>query len=108
MAYPGSHLYDLAIQEGWPLPARWSGYSQHSVGTLPLPTKYISAAEVLRFRDQAFQIYFNNSRYLDMVKRKFGADKAQRIQLMAAHRLERRYAYFSKALRNRLLQVIPF
>ena len=92
MAYPGSHLYDLAIQAGWPLPARWSGYSQHSVGTLPLPTKYISAAEVLRFRDQAFQIYFNNSRYLDMVKRKFGADTAQHIQLMAAHRLERRYA----------------
>ncbi|MBI3321981.1 MAG: radical SAM protein, partial [Candidatus Omnitrophica bacterium] len=58
MAYPGSQLYPLALTEGWPLPERWSGYSQHSVDSLPLPTKYLTAAEVLRFRDRAFQVYF--------------------------------------------------
>jgi len=35
MAYPGSHLYSLALKEGWPLPEKWSGYSQHAVDTLP-------------------------------------------------------------------------
>lgn len=92
MAYPGSHLYNLAIQEGWALPEKWSSYSQHSVDALPLPTKYVSAAEVLRFRDQAFQIYFSGPRYLDMVKRKFGPETIHDIELMTAHRLERRYA----------------
>lgn len=92
MAYPGSPLYNMAIREGWPLPENWSGYSQHSMDTLPLPTKYVSAAEVLRFRDQAFHTYFTSPRYLEMVRRKFGSDTVQHIQLMAAHSLERRYA----------------
>ncbi len=89
MAYPGSPLYTLARQEGWSLPQRWSGYSQHAVDTLPLPTKHISGAEVLRFRDQAFHAYFNSPRYLQMVREKFGAETVQHIEGMASHRLVR-------------------
>ena len=58
MAYPGSPLYEEAIRRGWRLPETWSGYSQHSVDTLPLPTRHISAGEVLSFRDRAFDTYF--------------------------------------------------
>src|SRR6266849_9828524 len=65
MAYPGSPLYDLALKLEWPLPEKWSGYSQHSVDTLPLPTKRLPASEVLRFRDHAFNVYFTHPRYLD-------------------------------------------
>jgi anaerobic magnesium-protoporphyrin IX monomethyl ester cyclase len=92
MAYPGSPLYNLALKEGWSLPKNWSGYSQHAVDSLPLPTKYLSASEVLRFRDQAFQIYFNNPKYLDMITQKFGAETAKHIQEMTAHQLVRQYA----------------
>jgi len=92
MAYPGSQLYNIALQEGWPLPEKWSGYSQHSVDSLPLPTKYLSAAEVLRFRDHAFHVYFNNPKYLEMITRKFGAETTQHIEEMASHKLLRRYA----------------
>ncbi|HEY44603.1 MAG TPA: radical SAM protein, partial [Anaerolineae bacterium] len=60
MAYPGSQLYRLAIKEGWSLPETWQGYSQYSYETRPLPTKHLSETEVLRFRDYAFQLYFNN------------------------------------------------
>lgn len=91
MAYPGSPLYNIALREGWPLPETWSGYSQHAVDTLPLPTKYLSSAEVLRFRDQAFQVYFTNPRYLDMITRKFGPETAQHIREMASHKLVRKY-----------------
>jgi anaerobic magnesium-protoporphyrin IX monomethyl ester cyclase len=91
MAYPGSQLYDLAVDHGWPLPEKWSGYSQHAVDTLPLPTKHISGAEVLRFRDRAFQVYFNNPEYLEMVTRKFGAQTEREIRDMAGHRLKRNY-----------------
>jgi radical SAM superfamily enzyme YgiQ (UPF0313 family) len=92
MAYPGSQLYNLAVKEGWPLPEKWSGYSQHSVDTLPLPTKYLSGAEVLRFRDRAFQVYFNNPNYLSMINRKFGPETVEHIRAMASHTLVREHA----------------
>ena len=92
MAYPGSALYDLALRKGWPLPEDWGGYSQHSVNTLPLPTNYLSAAEVLRFRDAAFKTYFGNPRYLKMIDRKFGPETVQHIREMASHTLVRENA----------------
>jgi hypothetical protein len=92
MAYPGSSLYERAIAEGWPLPASWSGYSQHSVDTLPLPTRHLAAGQVLRFRDDAFQTYFRSPRYLAHVEATFGAATRREIEAMTAHRLERRFA----------------
>jgi len=92
MAYPGSSLYERAVAERWPLPESWSGYSQHSVDTLPLPTRHLSAGEVLRFRDDAFQTYFRDPRYLAHVERTFGAATRREIEAMAGKRLERRYA----------------
>lgn len=92
MAYPGSPLYERAIAEGWPLPDAWSGYSQHSVDSLPLPTRHLSAGEVLRFRDEAFQTYFKSPRYLAMVEATFGTATLAEVVAMTAHRLERRFA----------------
>lgn len=92
MAYPGSPLYRQALSNGWPLPETWSGYSQHSVDTLPLPTKHLPASEVLKFRDHAFQAYFTHPSYLSYVERRFGADTLAHIKEMSAHRLERKFA----------------
>ncbi|MCM3878984.1 MAG: B12-binding domain-containing radical SAM protein [Vicinamibacterales bacterium] len=92
MAYPGSPLYDEAVRRGWRLPETWSGYSQHAVNTLPLPTRHLSAAEVLRFRDHAFNVYYSHQPYLDMVREKFGDDTLAHIREMTSHRLERQHA----------------
>ena len=92
MAYPGSRLYELALSKGWRLPDSWAGYSQHSTETLPLPTNYLSAAEVLRFRDRAFQSYFTGQRYLGLVQRKFGTQAVQHIEQMASVPLQRKFA----------------
>jgi anaerobic magnesium-protoporphyrin IX monomethyl ester cyclase len=92
MAYPGSALYQQAERRGWRLPDSWSGYSQHSMDTLPLPTKYLSAGEVLQFRDQAFDRYFRSPAYLDLVRRRFGEETVAQIHEMTAHRLERAHA----------------
>jgi radical SAM superfamily enzyme YgiQ (UPF0313 family) len=89
MAYPGSPLYDVAVRSGVPLPKRWSGYSQHSRDCLPLPTRYLPAREVLRFRDEAFQTYYANPGYLEMVRDRFGGSTVEDIRRMTAHRLER-------------------
>ena len=82
MAYPGSQLYLMAVHGGWKLPAGWGGYSQHSFETLPLKTDSMLSAEVLRFRDQAFQDYFSAPSYLDMVARRFGAATVREIETM--------------------------
>jgi anaerobic magnesium-protoporphyrin IX monomethyl ester cyclase len=89
MAYPGSPLYRMAVQNGWELPERWSGFSQHSFDCKPLPTEKISSADVLRFRDDAFHEYFESPVYLEMVERKFGRDTREHINDMTARRLRR-------------------
>ena len=92
MAYPGSPLYEEAVRRGWRLPDTWSGYSQHAVDTLPLPTRHIPAGEVLRFRDRAFDTYFRHEPYLRMVRDRFGEATLAHIREMTAHTLERKYA----------------
>ena len=92
MAYPGSPLYRQAIASGWRLPETWSGYSQHAVDTLPLPTRHLPASEVLKFRDHAFKTYFADQTYLEYVERRFGADTVAHILEMSSHQLERKFA----------------
>ncbi|MBF0541297.1 MAG: cobalamin-dependent protein [Nitrospirae bacterium] len=90
MAYPGSRLYEIAVKERWVLPKMWHGYSQHSYEIQPLPTKYISAAEVLRFRDQAFHIYFEDLGYREMIEDKFSKEVRSHIEGMTKTRLKRK------------------
>lgn len=90
MAYPGSKLYDLALKNGWQLPESWIGYSQHSYETHPLRTDALTSAEVLRFRDQAFDTYFSSASYLDLVKRKFGSEVLGHIREMSSITLKRK------------------
>lgn len=90
MAYPGSKLYDIAVNEGCELPKEWHGYSQHSYETLPLPTKHISAKEVLKFRDDAFYRYFENPKYLNMIEDKFGSQVKEHIEEMTKTKLKRK------------------
>jgi anaerobic magnesium-protoporphyrin IX monomethyl ester cyclase len=63
---------------------------KHSYETQPLPTKYLSPKEVLQFRDRAFNEYFTNRRYLDMVEQKFGKKVKSYILEMLQIKLERR------------------
>ena len=90
MAYPGSSLYLDAIHEGWDLPESYIGYSQHSYETKPLRTKHISAAEVLSFRDKAFNAYYTNEKYLSFIKEKFGVDAYNNIKEMTKFTLKRK------------------
>ena len=87
MPYPGSRLFDETRQDD--LPRNWSGYSQHSADTTPLPTATLSSQEVLEFRDFAFHSYFEDERYLSMIANKFGAQAIEHIKQMTATRLSR-------------------
>lgn len=91
MAYPGSQLYEDSIKQGIKLPEKWHGYGQYSEETLPLPTKYLSAAQVLRFRDNAFKEYFSNPKYLEMIREKFGLKVVKHIKEMLKHEIHRKF-----------------
>lgn len=90
MAYPGSKLYEIAVENGLQLPDKWHGYSQHAYECLPLPTRHVSAVEVLKFRDEAFETYFTNPAYLAMVEQKFGRHVREHVQQITSARLKRR------------------
>ncbi len=90
MAYPGSELYRWASEKDGYLPENWSGFSQLGYETKPLPTKYLSDKEVLRFRDDAFIRYYSNERYLNMIGERFGERVRHYIIKMLDTRLKRR------------------
>jgi radical SAM superfamily enzyme YgiQ (UPF0313 family) len=89
-ALPGSPLYWTARQNEWPLPDSYSGYGFLSYDCQPLPTKHLAAAEVLKFRDEAWQKYFTHPNYLALVERKFGAAQRHNVEAMAKIKLRRK------------------
>lgn len=90
MAYPGSKLYEWAVRHEGYLPESWKGFSQLGYETQPLPTRYVSAKEVLRFRDHAFFTYYTSSEYLDMIAEKFGEKVKNHIAKMINVKMKRR------------------
>jgi len=89
-ALPGSPLYYLALRNGWKLPDSYEGYAFLSYECQPLPTKYLTAAEVLKFRDDAWHKYFSRPEYLDMVERKFGVEQRRNVEELTKIRLKRK------------------
>jgi anaerobic magnesium-protoporphyrin IX monomethyl ester cyclase len=65
-------------------------FSQLGYQCEPMPTKYVSAKEVLRFRDEAFEKYVSNARYLDMIERKFGCGVGSHLRRMIGIPLRRK------------------
>jgi len=90
MAYPGSGLHIQAGKEGWELPDSYQAYSQHSYEMKPLATKYISAREVVEFRDSAFNSHYNRTEYHDMIGKKFGQSTVDEIKDMTKIKLKRK------------------
>ena len=90
MAYPGSPLYRTAVDQGLDLPDTWQDFSQHSYGTKPIANDFCSAADILEFRDRAWDTFFTSPKYLALVKKKFGRDVVDHIGRMTAIPLKRK------------------
>jgi radical SAM superfamily enzyme YgiQ (UPF0313 family) len=89
-ALPGSPIYRQALRNGWKLPDSYAGYAFLSYECEPLATRHVGAAEVLRFRDDAFHTYFTNPAYLALVERRFGAAQRANVEDMTKIRLKRK------------------
>ncbi|QMV12994.1 B12-binding domain-containing radical SAM protein [Vibrio spartinae] len=89
-ALPGSPIYFEAKRNNWKLPESYDGYAFLSYHSTPLPTRHVSAAEVLKFRDYAWQQFFTNPDYLNMIEGKLGIKERNNIENMAKIKLKRR------------------
>jgi hypothetical protein len=89
-ALPGSPLHQEAKLKGWKLPSTPEGYAFLSYDCEPLPTKHLSAAQVLKFRDEAWRTYFTNPAYLKVVESKFGVQERKNVEDMTKIRLKRK------------------
>ncbi len=89
-ALPGSPLYTKAKIEGIELPQTYSEFGFLTYDSKPMSTKYVSSAEVLEFRDNAWQTYFTNSNYLSLVEKKFGVKERNNIIEMSKIKLKRK------------------
>lgn len=72
MAYPGTKLREVAVERRYPLPEKWGQYGFFAPDALPMRNKNLTAEEILRFRDQAFDDYFRSERYQQLVLERFG------------------------------------
>ena len=54
--------------KNWELPEKYSEYAFLSYDCKPLPTDYLLPKEVLKFRDDAWNNYFSNPKYLQKLK----------------------------------------
>lgn len=89
-ALPGSPMHTMARKAGLQLPESFAGYAFLSYESQPLPTKHVSAAQVLKFRDDAWQTYFSNPAYLALVEAEFGVEQRANVEDMARIRLRRK------------------
>jgi anaerobic magnesium-protoporphyrin IX monomethyl ester cyclase len=89
-ALPGSPLHVRAKAEGTTLPDTYQGYGFLSYEATPMATKYVSAAEVVRFRDDAWNKYHSNPAFLSLIENKFGSEAKLGIQNLAKVKLKRR------------------
>ena len=90
MALPGSPMYYEAKENNWKLPDSYEGYAFLSCDSQPLPTKYLSSKEVLKFSDDAWQKYFTNPKYLDLVEKRFGTQQRENVEEMPHIQLKRK------------------
>jgi radical SAM superfamily enzyme YgiQ (UPF0313 family) len=89
-ALPGSQLYQMAIKNGWELPTKFEEYAFLSYECKTLPTKYLTAAEALKFRDEAWYKYFYREDYLNLVEKKFGTEARSNILNLGKIKLKRK------------------
>jgi radical SAM superfamily enzyme YgiQ (UPF0313 family) len=90
MIFPGSPLFTDAVNKGIDLPPTYSGYSYYSKDSFPNPTDNLTREEILKFRDDAFQKYFNRKEWFGKIRKKFGQETVDIYKDILKIKLERK------------------
>ena len=90
MIFPGSPLFTDAVNKGIELPPTYSGYSYYSKDSFPNPADNLTREEILKFRDDAFQKYFNRKEWFGKIRKKFGQETVDIYKDILKIKLERK------------------
>lgn len=90
-AFPDTKFYNDLVADGVEMPTSWNQYAQMSKDFKPMSTKYLKGEQVLTFRDSAFQQYFRNDKYIDMMENKFGNKIINHLDQMLHRKIGRLY-----------------
>ena len=89
-ALPGSPLYTYSLQNNIPLPKKYEEFAFLSYECRPMNTKYLSGSDVLKFRDDAWNKYFTNQKYLSLIEDKFGIENKNNVIELSKIKLQRK------------------
>ncbi|MDH4469326.1 MAG: B12-binding domain-containing radical SAM protein [Bacteriovoracaceae bacterium] len=90
MPLPGSLLYKNALNKGLNLPINYIEFSFHSYETAPLATEFLTSAQILKFRDDAYTTYHSDPKFLKKIGDLLGPEAVDNIQTMAKVKLKRK------------------
>ena len=90
MALPGSELYAQSVASGSPVPNDYLEYSFHSYETTPMSTDFLTPAEILQFRDNAFIEYHASEQFRGRIRERFGKEVLVNVEGMNKYRMRRR------------------
>jgi len=90
MPLPGSQLYYDSLKKGIKLPQSYEAYSWHSYETFPLFNEQLTAAEILKFRDEAYQIFHTSPKFLEKIRQKYGDQAVENIVQNTKIKLKRK------------------
>jgi len=93
MALPGSQLYKTSLEKGYELPKTYTGYSFHAFDTQPMPTDTLTPGRILQFRDESYNIYHGNPKFLERINLLFGEAAERNIKEMTKIKLKRKLYY---------------
>lgn len=86
----GTYLYSEALKNGERVPEKYSEFSFHSYDAVCGKTESLTAAEILKFRDDAYNAYHSNPKFLAKVAAKYGQKAADDTLKMAQIKLKRK------------------
>ena len=86
----GTHLYSEALKNGEKVPEKYSEFSFHSYDAICGHTDSLTAAEILEFRDKAYNLYHSNPKFLAKVEAKYGKKAAEDTLAMSKLTLKRK------------------
>jgi len=90
MIFPGSPLFTELYNKGHELPKTYSAYSYYSKDSFPNPTEDLSRKDILEFRDEAFNKYFNRKEWFDKIHKKFGNESVDIYKKILKSKIERK------------------
>jgi len=90
MAYPGSPLYVQAKKDGIELPNTYTGFSQHSYDSLNMGNENLTSAQIVGFRDMAWDKYHTNPKYVNQLEKKFGIAAREELEKTTKVKLKRK------------------